>query len=214
MRRDEKILGLLGKFFSNAGKPAGFMGRVMICGMNIFHARVADWGMSRMNIDTPSEIAELGCGGGKNIRDLLMKYPASHVTGLDYSPLSLQKAQEYNADMISAGRCNVIEGDVSSMPFADEKFDLATAFETIYFWPGLVKCFAEVRRILKPGGHFVIVSESDGRDKPSQWFNSIIDAMNLYTPEEIESALKSAGFMNIHMEHHESHSWIVVDAEK
>ena len=190
------------------------MGRVMICGMNIFHARVANWGMSRMNIDTPSEIAELGCGGGKNIRDLLMKYPASHVTGLDYSPLSLQKAREYNADMISAGRCEIIEGDVSSMPFADEKFDLATAFETIYFWPGLVKCFAEVRRILKPGGHFVIVSESDGRDKPSRWFNSIIDAMNLYTPEEIESALTSAGFMNIHMEHHESHSWIVVDAEK
>ena len=207
-------MGLLGKFFSNAGKPAGFMGRIMIFGMNIFHARVAHWGMSRMNIDAPSEIAELGCGGGKNIRDLLMKYPASHVTGLDYSPLSLQKAREYNREMITAGRCELVEGDVSSMPFADERFDLATAFETIYFWPGLVKCFAEVRRILKTGGHFVIVSESDGKDKPSLRFNSIIDAMNLYTPEDIESALRSAGFVNIHTEHHESHSWIVIVAEK
>lgn len=207
-------MGLLGKFFSNAGKPAGFMGRIMIFGMNIFHARVAHWGMSRMNINAPSEIAELGCGGGKNIRDLLMKYPASHVTGLDYSPLSLQKARDYNREMISAGRCELVEGDVSSMPFADGRFDLATAFETIYFWPGLVKCFAEVRRILKTGGHFVIVSESDGKDKPSIWFNSIIDAMNLYTPEDIESALRSAGFVNIHTEHHESHSWIVIIAEK
>ena len=186
----------------------------MIFGMNIFHARVAHWGMSRMNIDAPSEIAELGCGGGKNIRDLLMKYPASHVTGLDYSPLSLQKAREYNADMITAGRCEIVAGDVSDLPFDDERFDLATAFETIYFWPGLVKCFAEVRRILKTGGHFVIVSESDGKDKPSLRFNSIIDAMNLYTPEDIESALRSAGFVNIHTEHHESHSWIVIVAEK
>ena len=31
------------------------------------------------------------------------------------------------------------------------EYELATAFETIYFWPGLEKCFAEVARILKPG---------------------------------------------------------------
>lgn len=207
-------MGLLGKFFSNAGKPAGFFGRIMILGMNIFHARVAHWGMSRMNINAPSEIAELGCGGGKNIRDLLNKYPSSHVTGLDYSPLSLKKAREYNADMITAGRCEIVAGDVSDLPFDDERFDLATAFETIYFWPGLVKCFAEVRRVLKTGGHFVIVSESDGNDKPSQWFCKIIDAMNLYTPGAIESALKSAGFVNIHTEHHEANSWIVIISEK
>ncbi|MBR0151121.1 MAG: class I SAM-dependent methyltransferase [Synergistaceae bacterium] len=207
-------MSLLGKFFSNAGKPAGFMGRVMIWGMNIFHARVAHWALSRLNIPEPVQIAELGCGGGRNIRDLLDKYPASHVTGLDYSPLSLEKARAFNRKMISAGRCEVIEGDVSAMPFEDGRFDLATAFETIYFWPGLVRCFDEVRRVLKTGGHFVIVSESDGSDKPSQWFNSVIDAMNLYTPDDIENALRSAGFKEIHTEHHEAQPWIVVTAMK
>ena len=207
-------MSLLGKFFSNAGKPAGFMGRIMIWGMNIFHARVAHWALSRLNIPEPVQIAELGCGGGRNIRDLLDKYPASHVTGLDYSPLSLEKARAFNREMISAGRCEVIEGDVSAMPFKDGRFDLATAFETIYFWQGLVRCFEEVRRVLKAGGHFVIVSESDGRDKPSQWFNSVIDAMNLYTPDDIESALRAAGFREIHTERHESQSWIVVTAMK
>ena len=207
-------VGLLNKFFDNAGKPAGIMGRVMIWGMNVFHARVARWGMSRMNAGSPSRIAELGCGGGMNIRDLLVKYPGAHVTGLDYSPLSVMKARERNRDMISAGRCEVIEGDVSAMPFDDGEFDLATAFETIYFWPGLERCFAEVRRVLKPGGHFVIVSESDGKDKPSLWFKSVIEAMNTYTPEEIESALKESGFREIRTEHHGLHSWIVVEAAK
>ena len=202
------------KFFSNAAKPSGFLGRVMIAGMNIFHSPVALWGLSHVNIPAPLEIAELGCGGGKNIRDLLRKYPAAKVTGLDYSPLSVAKAQKHNRDMIASGRCEVVEGDVSAMAFEDGKFDLATAFETIYFWPGLERCFAEVRRILKDGGHFVIVSESDGKDKPSMWFKQYIDEMNTYTPPEIEVALRSAGFINIHTEHHPKHSWIVIIAER
>ena len=207
-------MSLVKKFFSNAAKPSGILGRVMIAGMNIFHARVAHWGLSRLNIPEPSEIAELGCGGGKNIRDLLTKYPHAKVTGVDYSPLSLEKAREYNKKMIASGRCEVVEGDVSALAFNDCSFDLATAFETIYFWPGLEKCFAEVRRVLKDGGHFVIVSESDGRDKPSLWFEQIIDAMKTYTPEQIESALKSAGFSEIHTEHHESQSWLVITSRK
>ena len=207
-------MSLTKKFFSNAAKPSGFLGKIMIAGMNIFHARVALWGLSRMNIPEPLEIAELGCGGGKNIRDLLTKYPHSHVTGVDYSPLSLEKARSYNRDMIAAGRCEVVEGDVSSLAFEPGKFDLATAFETIYFWPGLAKCFGEVRRVLKDGGYFVIVSESDGRDKPSLWFERIIDAMTAYTSDQIESALRSAGFSEINTEHHPSHSWLVITARK
>lgn len=205
---------LLTKFFNNAKKPAGTFGKIMIAGMNIFHAPVANWGISCLKIPEPSEIAELGCGGGKNIRDLLAKYPASKVVGVDYSPLSLEKARAYNADMIAAGKCELVEGDVSSLKFDDGKFDLATAFETIYFWPGLAECFAEVRRVLKDGGHFLIVSESDGKDKPSMWFKKIIDGMNTYTSEEIESALRSAGFMKIITEHHSKHSWLTIIAEK
>ena len=207
-------MSLAKKFFSNAAKPSGFLGKIMIAGMNIFHAPVAGWGLSHLNIPAPSEIAELGCGGGKNIRDLLTKYPHSHVTGVDYSPLSLEKAREYNKDMIASGRCEVVEGNVSSLSFESGKFDLATAFETIYFWPGLAKCFGEVRRVLKDCGHFLIVSESDGKDKPSMWFKQYIDSMNTYTPTEIEDALRSAGFRNIHTEHHSKHSWIAIIAEK
>ena len=170
--------------------------------------------MSHLNIPEPSEIAELGCGGGKNITDLLRKYPASHITGVDYSPLSLEKARRHNSSFINSGRCELVEGDVSALKFDDGKFDLATAFETIYFWPGLVKCFGEVRRILKNGGHFLIVSESDGQDAPSMWFKKHIDGMNTYTPPEIESALLSAGFREIQTTHHPSHSWIVIIAQK
>ena len=48
-------------------------------------------------------------------------------------------------------------------------------FETIYFWPGLEKCFGEVNKALKPGGTFMIVNESDGMDKASLGFEKIVD---------------------------------------
>ena len=93
---------------------------------------------------------------------MLRKYPSAKLTAIDYSPLSVEKAKEYNKAMIAAGRCVVQEGDVSALDLGAEKFDLATAFETIYFWPGLKECFMEVAKVLKPGGHFFIVNEADG----------------------------------------------------
>lgn len=41
------------------------------------------------------------------------------------------------------------------------QYDLATAFETIYFWPRLEKCFSQVANVLKPGACFLIVNESE-----------------------------------------------------
>ena len=58
--------------------------------------------------------------------------------------------------MIAGGRCVVQQGDVSALVLPEECFDLATAFETIYFWPGLEKCFAQVAKVLKLGGLFLM----------------------------------------------------------
>lgn len=60
----------------------------------------------------------------------------------------------------------------------------------------------------------MIVSESDGHDKISQWFKKRIDGMNTYTAFEIETALKAAGFANIKTEHHQTRPWIMVLAQK
>ena len=91
---------------------------------------------------------------------------------------------------------------------------LSPAFETIYFWPGLERCFGEVARVLKKGGSFMIVNESDGTDKTSKKFESIIDGMCCYTPAEITAALKAAGFTSVKSDHHPSKPWITVIAKK
>ena len=133
---------------------------------------------------------------------------------MDYSELSVEKARAYNKAMISAGRCEVLQGDVSELKLPTEAYDRATAFETIYFWPGLEKCFAQVAKVLKPGGYFMICNESDGTDPTSLKFEQIIDGMKNHTAQEIEAALKAAGFADVKTDHHPSKPWLTVLARK
>ena len=207
-------MGLFKNFVSQTRKPEGFLGKMMLNGMNSGHARLADWGLSYLPSITPKKAVDLGCGAGRNAGELLKRYPAAHVTAVDYSPLSVEKATAYNQQMISAGRCEVRQGDVSALTLTKRAFDLATAFETVYFWPGLEKCFAQVADILKPGGLFLICNESDGLDQTGQKFEKIIAGMKCYTAEQLEAALRAAGFTKVMCDHHPSKPWITVLAQK
>ncbi len=207
-------MGLFKNFVSQTRKPEGLMGKMMIKGMNPGHAKMADWGMSHITAEDPHEITDLGCGGGRNAGALMARYPEAHVTAVDYSEMSVKQAEEYNKNMIAEGRCTVCQSDVSALCLEPMHYDLATAFETIYFWPGLEKCFSQVANVLKPGACFLIVNESDGLDAAGKKYEKIIDGMRVYTASEIENALKAAGFTEVSVYHHESRPWIAVLATK
>lgn len=207
-------MGLFKNYVSQTRKPQGFLGKMMLSGMNPGHARLADWGLTHLPDMAPAKVVDLGCGGGRNAGALLKKYPTAHVTAVDYAALSVEKARAYNKGMIAAGRCAVEQGDVSNLRFAADTFDLATAFETVYFWPGLETCFAQVARVLKPGGWFMICNESDGTDAAGLKYEKIIDGMKTHTVEEIEAALKVAGFSEVKSDHHPGKPWITVLARK
>ena len=207
-------MSLSKRFFSQTRKPEGFLGKMMLGTMNSGHAKLADWGFTHLPEMIPERAVDLGCGGGRNAGELLKKYPKAQVTAVDYSELSVEKAKNYNKAMISAGRCEILQGDVSDLRLPKETFDLATAFETVYFWPGLEKCFAQVQKVLKLGGYFMICNESDGTDPTSLKFEKIIDGMKNYKAEEIEAALKAAGFSEVTRDHHPSKPWITVLARK
>ena len=207
-------MGLFRDYVNQTRKPEGILGRLMLNGMNAGHAKLSDWGMSNLPAISPAKIADLGCGGGRNAAALLKQYPSANLTAVDYSPLCVERTRKYNALAVAAGQCAVQQGDVSALALQAEAFDLATAFETVYFWPGLEACFGEVRRILKPGGIFLIVNESDGTDKASLEFEKIIDGMKTYTAEQLQDALKGAGFSKTRTSHHDSKPWLAVLAEK
>ena len=186
-------MGILKQFFNNTRKPNGWMGKLMVNGMNQGHAAVSDWGLSYFP-DVPgaahSMLADFGCGGGRNTAELLKRFPEARVTALDYSKVACDKTQPFNRNEVQAGRCNVVQGDVSRLPFEAATFDVITAFETVYFWPGPVESFQEVWRVLKPGGTFMIVNESDGTKQADEKWTDIIDGMRIFTQERLTQYLK------------------------
>lgn len=201
---------ILKLFFGNTRKPEGLLGRWMVVGMNRAHAEVADWGMQYLPQTGIAEIAELGCGGGRNVRALLQRYPTAKVTALDYSEISVEKTGRVNRREIQKGRCRVVQGDVSKLPFEDARFDLVTAFETVYFWPGPTESFREVYRILKPGGTFLIVNESDGMKAGDDKWLSAIDGLRIFNQAQLSGFLQEAGFSDITVYHNQKKHWLCV----
>lgn len=200
-------------FFENTKKPEGLGGKIMVAMMNSGHGKLADWGMSFLSLSTDAAVLDCGCGGGANLRKLLKLCANGTVTGIDYSSVSVEKSKRLNAKTISEGRCCVLEASVAALPFEDNKFDVVTAFETVYFWPGLVDCFREVYRVTKTGGIFLICNEATGdTDKNDKW-TQLIDGMIIYRDAQLKTALREAGFTNIQI-HKNKKDWLCVTGQK
>lgn len=201
-------------FFENTKKPEGLGGKIMVAMMNSGHGKLADWGMSFLGLSTDAAVLDCGCGGGANLRKLLKRCPNGTVTGIDYSSVSVEKSKRLNAKAISEGRCCVLEASVAALPFEDNKFDVVTAFETVYFWPGLVDCFREVYRAMKNSGTFLICNEATGDTNKNDKWTQIISDMTIYRDVQLKTALEEAGFTDIQLHKNAHQDWLCVTGQK
>ena len=166
------------------------MGRVMLSFMNYTHGPLTNWGLKLVDIQDGWTMLDVGCGGGFTIRRLLKQSEDAQVYGIDISEESVAKAKKVNAEVLDK-QVFVTQGSAEKLPYDDEKFDLVTAVETVYFWPNLPGCLQEVRRVLKPGGKFAILVEVV--DSDSKW-TSVVEGMTAYSPQDLKKLLDDAGF--------------------
>lgn len=186
-------MGLLTKLFTNCACPQGRMGRAMLKFMNKCHAPLTNWGLSHVDFQDGWTMLDIGCGGGATLQRLLKRSKNANVYGLDISEESVAKAKRVNASVLDK-QVFVTQGSAEKLPYEDGKFDLVTAVETIYFWPNILNCLLEVRRVLKPGGQFAIMVEVVDAD--SMWMN-VVEGMTAYSPEELKQLLEEAGFHDV-----------------
>ena len=183
-------MSLLKKLFTQCAHPQGRMGQAMLKFMNLCHAPLTNWGLSLVDIQSGWTMLDIGCGGGATLKRLLKRSQGAKVYGIDISEDSVAKAIKVNADVIDK-QVFVQQGSAAELPYEDGTFNLVTAVETVYFWPNLPNCLLEVRRVLKPEGHFVIMVEVVDTD--SNWTN-VVEGMTAYTPEQLKQFLDDAGF--------------------
>lgn len=195
MADDEKYMD--DELLLNARKPMGELGEKLINEMNKSHESLAQWSVSYLNISKDDLILDIGCGGGVNVERFL-KMTENKVYGLDYSEIAVKKSTELNNASIEEGRCEIIQGSVSQLPFEDNCFDIATGFETVYFWPDFINDLKEVYRVLKDGGIIFIANEALPKedDKRQSHIIELLD-MTIYSKEQLHDSLAKAGFREI-----------------
>jgi ubiquinone/menaquinone biosynthesis C-methylase UbiE len=129
---------------------------------------------------------------------MLNRCRQGRIVGFDISNESVRKAQKVNK---GEKRVEIIQGSVEKMPFEDHQFDLATAFETVFFWPDAAENTKEVYRVLKKNGQFVIINNYGNPD--IDWEKKI-PCMTRYTAEEIAGFMQKAGFVDVQVSHKEN----------
>ncbi len=95
-----------------------------------------------------ARVLELGPGQGANLLYLARRHPDSYFCGVDLLPAKLKDAPP---------NLRIIKRDYSDMSnFPDGAFDVVYAIETIVHSSEKDRIFQEVRRVLKPGGAFIV----------------------------------------------------------
>jgi SAM-dependent methyltransferase len=112
------------------------------------------WTMGRL---APGErVLDLGCGAGTDTLVAVQMVGADgRVTGIDMTAAMLAKARSAAAEM---GVTNVefVEGEAERLPFADGSFDVVVSNGVIDLIPDKDAVFAELNRVLPPGGRIQI----------------------------------------------------------
>jgi SAM-dependent methyltransferase len=112
------------------------------------------WTMGRL---APGErVLDLGSGAGTDsLVAVQMVGDDGHVTGIDMTDAMLAKARAASAEM---GVANVefVEAEAERLPFPDESFDVVISNGVIDLIPDKDAVFAEVFRVLVPGGRIQI----------------------------------------------------------
>jgi ubiquinone/menaquinone biosynthesis C-methylase UbiE len=122
------------------------------------HMRLMRWFVAhRATSMTPrGQAADLGCGPGYLVVDLIKQAPELHVTGIDLSDEMLAEAEEYGRRHGPGDCASFRKGDVQQIPFPDDSLDLVVSTLSLHHWRDPVTVLDEVGRVLGPDGSFLI----------------------------------------------------------
>lgn len=175
--------------------PRGLVGRVIARMMPLGHNAIYKRVSRVLNLKPEDELVEVACGGGH----FLKKYAshARYVAGLDLSEVQVKMAKRNLKDRIKAGTADIVLGDASKLPWANDRYSAVTVMGSVMGFPEPLESLKEMRRVLRPGGRAVISIEynaEDGKDY-SDYINKY--GMWLWKEEDVVKMMREAGFAEV-----------------
>ena len=189
------------QFISNQlARPSGFwgkylMGKILNRTTSTHNALV----LKQLNVQPTDRVLEIGFGGAALIESIVRQTTEGFVAGVELSEVMVTNANVRLSTWTKTGRLEIHQGNIESLPFPDNHFNKACSVNTVYFWSDLAKCFAELSRVIKPGGKLTLGFTSDkdivgaGLDKRGFLIYSIDDLKKALTSQNFIPGLLESG---------------------
>lgn len=150
-----------------------------------------------LGFDAGTEVLDIGSGIGGPTRFMAQTY-GCRVTGIDLTPEYVETARRLTEAV--GLTADFIAGSALDLPFGAESFDAATLIHVGMNLPDKPKLFAEVARVLRPGGIFAVYDVMRHGEHPAfplPWAETEA-ASFLAAPDDYRAAARAAGLTETH----------------
>jgi SAM-dependent methyltransferase len=171
--------------------PRGLAGRWVGRRLNRANAANLTAAVDALRLAPGQTALDVGFGGGLSLDMLLDKVgPDGHVHGVDVSRSMVGRAARRHRGAVRAGRLELHEAPMDRLPLPDSAMDGAMTVNTIYFVSDVDAAFAELARVVTPGGRLVV-----GLAHPEAMTGKpmVRHGFRVRTLAEVEAALRGAG---------------------
>ena len=106
------------------------------------------WRTLVISWDGTQVVADVGCGNGFDLRQIVPQGRCRHAIGLDLSAGMLRSLE----DLRQSGSLSLVQADAQRLPLPDRSVDVAMAMHMLYHVPDVPAAIRELRRITSGAG--------------------------------------------------------------
>jgi len=135
-----------------------------------------------------ADVLEVSSGRGGGANFMMRHFKPRSYKGVDYS----QQAVDFSRRRYPVDGLSFEYGNAEALPLPDCSFDIVVNLEASMYYPNITTFFDEVRRVLKPNGHF-LYADLRYQEKIETWRAQILNSgFKLVRGEEITSNVSKA----------------------
>lgn len=134
------------------------------------------------------DVLEVGCGRGGGASFVKRYLRPKHMTGVDFSA----KAVRFCTDNHRVEGLSFVQGDAESLPFDDASFDAVINVESSHCYGSMPAFLRQVKRVLRPGGHFLFADLRSTVDRDRLHQNILDTGLTVLEQEDITANVLQA----------------------